>query len=71
MKREARSIATRDCLSRATPQASQTRSDAIGRPQMASVSRKRRASAESASSRVANISANVGAWLGSVLLTPA
>ena len=63
MKREARSIASRDCLSRATPHASQTRSDAIGRPQIASVSRTRRASGGSASSRVANISANVGAWM--------
>ena len=66
MKREARSIATSDCRSRVTPQASQTRSDAIGRPQIASVSRKRRASGESAPSRVANISANVGAWPDSV-----
>ena len=44
MRREARSITTSDCRSRAIPQASQTTSGAIGRPQMASVSRKLRAS---------------------------
>ena len=68
MKWEERSVATRDCRARATAQAAQMISGAIGRPQIASVSRKRRPSTESASSRVLNISENLGplAWLNAV-----
>ena len=71
MKREARRVAMRDCRSRVTPEASQTASAAIGRPQIASVSRNRRASGASAPSRIANMSAKVGGWPGRGMSMPA
>ena len=48
MNCDERSIATSDCFSFSIPHAAQMISGAIGRPQIASVSTKRRASCESA-----------------------
>ena len=69
--REARSVAMRDCRSPATPLASQTTAEAIGRAQIASVSSRRCAPGGSDPSRAANMSANVGGGPDRGLRTPA